>query len=77
MWEHAVGLYNGANISLLRTVLEVNLQLFLKQSSKTCLLFVLRDSTGQIPLDIHATTLRADLDNIWTTLSKVGTPPNC
>jgi hypothetical protein len=28
MWEHAVGLYNGANMSLLRTVLEVNLQLF-------------------------------------------------
>lgn len=28
MWEHAVGLYNGANMSLLRTVLEVNLALF-------------------------------------------------
>jgi hypothetical protein len=28
MWEHTVGLYNGANMGLLKTVLEVNLQLF-------------------------------------------------
>ena len=28
MFEQTVGLYNGANMSLLRTVLEVNLQLF-------------------------------------------------
>lgn len=30
MWEHQVGLYQGANMSLLKTVFEVNLQLFLK-----------------------------------------------
>ena len=28
MWEHQVGLYNGANMGLLKTVFEVNLQLF-------------------------------------------------
>ena len=28
MWEHAVGLYNGANMGLLKTVFEVHLQLF-------------------------------------------------
>ena len=30
MWETQVGLYQGANMSLLKTVFEVNLQLFLK-----------------------------------------------
>ncbi len=30
MWEHQVGLYQGANMGLLKTVFEVNLQLFLK-----------------------------------------------
>ncbi len=28
MWEHQVGLYNGANMGLLKTVFEVNLGLF-------------------------------------------------
>jgi len=28
LWEHQVGLYNGANMGLLKTVFEVNLQLF-------------------------------------------------
>ena len=31
MWEHMVGLYNGANMGLLKTVLEVNLELFQKK----------------------------------------------
>jgi hypothetical protein len=29
IWEHQVGLYQGANMALLKTVFEVNLQLFL------------------------------------------------
>jgi hypothetical protein len=32
MWEHQVGLYQGANMSLLKTVFEVNLGLFGKKS---------------------------------------------
>lgn len=32
MWEHQVGLYQGANMGLLKTVFEVNLQLFLKDA---------------------------------------------
>lgn len=32
MWEHQVGLYQGANMGLLKTVFEVNLGLF--QASK-------------------------------------------
>jgi hypothetical protein len=30
IWEHQVGLYQGANMGLLKTVFEVNLQLFMK-----------------------------------------------
>jgi len=32
IWEHQVGLYQGANMGLLKTVFEVNLQLFLKDA---------------------------------------------
>jgi hypothetical protein len=71
MWENSVGLYNGANMSLLRTVMEVNLQLFQSHSnSKTCLLFVLRDSTGVAPLETLSQTLKADLEKIWSGLTK-------
>jgi hypothetical protein len=31
LWEHQVGLYQGANMGLLKTVFEVNLQLFQSQ----------------------------------------------
>jgi hypothetical protein len=32
IWEHQVGLYQGANMGLLKTVFEVNLQLFIKDT---------------------------------------------
>jgi len=32
MWEHQVGLYQGANMGLLKTVFEVNLTLFGKKA---------------------------------------------
>ncbi len=35
IWEHQVGLYQGANMGLLKTVFEVNLQLFLKDKQYT------------------------------------------
>jgi len=31
IWENMVGLYQGANMGLLKTVFEVNMQLFLQQ----------------------------------------------
>ncbi|KAF9309946.1 Dynamin-like GTPase that mediates homotypic ER fusion [Podila horticola] len=72
MWEHQVGLYNGANMGLLKTVFEVNLQLFGSHRSKekTLLLFVIRDHIGSTPLANLSNTLRADLDRIWHGLSK-------
>ncbi|EKD17501.1 uncharacterized protein L3040_006616 [Drepanopeziza brunnea f. sp. 'multigermtubi'] len=73
IWEHQVGLYQGANMGLLKTVFEVNLQLFLndKQSNpRSLLFFVIRDHIGATPLANLRNTLIADLTNIWTTLSK-------
>ncbi|TDZ74610.1 Protein sey1 [Colletotrichum trifolii] len=73
LWETQVGLYNGANMGLLKTVFEVNLQLFLKdkQSSlRSLLFFVIRDHLGNTPLEALRDTLVQDLTKIWTSISK-------
>ncbi|KAJ7217672.1 RHD3/Sey1 [Mycena pura] len=72
IWEHQVGLYQGANMALLKTVFEVNLGLFGKNATggRTLLLFVIRDHIGQTPLANLQATLTADLKRIWESLSK-------
>lgn len=73
IWEHQVGLYQGANMGLLKTVFEVNLQLFLKDkqsSPRSLLFFVIRDHLGTTPLANLRTTLIQDLTKIWSSISK-------
>lgn len=75
MWEHQVGLYQGANMSLLKTVFEVNLGLFGKRAQdgstqRTLLLFVIRDHVGQTPLENLKATLTSDLTKIWESIAK-------
>ncbi|KAJ1920421.1 Dynamin-like GTPase that mediates homotypic ER fusion [Tieghemiomyces parasiticus] len=73
MWENMVGLYNGANMGLLKTVFEVNLQLFHDRNSRhgrTLLLFVIRDHVSKTTLDNLAATVKQDLDRLWSELSK-------
>ncbi|KIJ68139.1 hypothetical protein HYDPIDRAFT_126865 [Hydnomerulius pinastri MD-312] len=75
LWEHQVGLYQGANMGLLKTVFEVNLGLFGKRvqegpQSRTLLLFVIRDHLHVTPLSNLQNTLTADLNRIWDSLSK-------
>ncbi|KAA1471741.1 protein SEY1 [Dentipellis sp. KUC8613] len=75
LWEHQVGLYQGANMGLLKTVFEVNLGLFGKKTpdsagQRTLLLFVIRDHIGTTPLANLQTTLTADMNRIWESLSK-------
>ncbi|KAK0269657.1 Dynamin-like GTPase that mediates homotypic ER fusion [Friedmanniomyces endolithicus] len=73
IWEHQVGLYQGANMGLLKTVFEVNLQLFLKNASnitRSLLFFVIRDHLGTTPVSNLKQTLIQDLQRIWTGLSK-------
>ncbi|PGH00096.1 protein SEY1 [Blastomyces parvus] len=73
IWEHQVGLYQGANMGLLKTVFEVNLELFLKDNKSTprsLLFFVIRDFLGTTPLQNLQNTLLQDLNRIWSSLSK-------
>ncbi|KAF2730525.1 GTP-binding protein Sey1 [Polyplosphaeria fusca] len=73
IWEHQVGLYQGANMGLLKTVFEVNLQLFIKDSKtipKSLLFFVIRDHLGTTPLRNLQNTLLADLSKLWASISK-------
>lgn len=64
MWEKDIGRYNASSIPLLRTVFEVNLQLFSSSQEAKChLLFVIRDSTH--PGEIIENQVRRDLDMIW------------
>ncbi|KAJ2784518.1 Dynamin-like GTPase that mediates homotypic ER fusion [Coemansia javaensis] len=71
MWETMVGLYNGANMGLLKTVMEVNLQLFGgRREGRTLLHFVIRDHVSPTPLESLAATLRKDMDRIWAGLSR-------
>ncbi|OAA67149.1 GTP-binding protein [Niveomyces insectorum RCEF 264] len=73
IWEHQVGLYQGANMGLLKTVFEVNLQLFLKDKQATprsLLFFVIRDFIGNTPLANLRATLVQDLSKIWASIAK-------
>ncbi|EGR52074.1 uncharacterized protein TRIREDRAFT_75012 [Trichoderma reesei QM6a] len=73
IWEHQVGLYQGANMGLLKTVFEVNLQLFQKDKNSTprsLLFFVIRDHIGVTPLSALQNTLIQDLQKIWSSISK-------
>ncbi|KAK4156355.1 protein SEY1 [Chaetomidium leptoderma] len=73
IWEHQVGLYQGANMGLLKTVFEVNLQLFLKDKqsqTRSLLFFVIRDHIGNTPLANLRDTLIQDLNKIWSAISK-------
>ncbi|KAK1761500.1 protein SEY1 [Echria macrotheca] len=73
IWEHQVGLYQGANMGLLKTVFEVNLQLFLKDKqsqTRSLLFFVIRDHIGHTPLSNLRNTLIQDLTKIWSSISK-------
>ncbi|KAM0474830.1 hypothetical protein ACHAPX_007351 [Trichoderma viride] len=73
IWEHQVGLYQGANMGLLKTVFEVNMQLFLKDKNsapRSLLFFVIRDHLGVTPLSALQNTLIQDLTKIWSSISK-------
>ena len=75
IWEHQVGLYQGANMGLLKVVFEVNLDLFLRGRPKdarqrSLLFFVIRDHLGTTPLSNLQNTLTTDLTRIWSGLNK-------
>ncbi|ODV73568.1 dynamin-like GTPase SEY1 [Cyberlindnera jadinii NRRL Y-1542] len=73
IWEHQVGLYQGANMGLLKTVFEVNLSLFGDKDHKMLLLFVIRDHVGSTPLENLSNTLTQDLHKMWNDIAKPST----
>lgn len=71
MWHQDIGRYNASNYSLLKTVYELNLQLFAKsRQTKTLLLFVIRDFFGNSSLDTLKNQITKDIDKIWSQLMK-------
>ncbi|KAG5470431.1 hypothetical protein LSCM1_01675 [Leishmania martiniquensis] len=73
MWAVDVGRFNAANLSLLRTIFEVNLQLFSHENyeadEKPTLLIVLRDFTEDDPAP-SLSTVRKSFDTIWENISR-------
>lgn len=60
IWEHQVGLYQGANMGLLKTVFEVNLQLFLKDKQCETLYSPCRGCFGPRTVRLTVLDLRRD-----------------
>lgn len=85
IWAQDVGRFNAANMELLKTVMELDLQLFFggdegadsskglnefaKRMHKTRLLFVIRDHVSS-PFELLCRTLRDDVEKIWDQISK-------
>lgn len=73
MWSNDVGRYNAANMSLLRTIFEVNLQLFAHDSymkeEKPTLLIALRDFT-ETDLQKYADIVMTALNKTWDSITK-------
>lgn len=69
MWESDIGRYNAANLPMLKTVMEVNVQLFLAQNTtKSKILFVIRDCT--VPnFDVIKFQINRDMENIWAEIN--------
>lgn len=72
MWESDIGRYNAANLPMLKTVFEVNVQLFQAQvDSKTTLLFLIRDYTTD-NFEALTKNIYNDMNNIW---KEINLPP--
>ncbi|KAG5470846.1 hypothetical protein CUR178_02150 [Leishmania enriettii] len=73
MWAVDVGRFNAANLSLLRTIFEVNLQLFshdnYEADEKPTLLIVLRDFTEDDPAP-SLSAVRKSFDTIWESITR-------
>jgi len=72
MWHTDIGRYNAGNIALLKTVFELNLQLFAKNSGpKRHILFLIRDHVPkETPLDKLKGVILKDMVGIWDGLIK-------
>jgi len=71
LFAHDVGRFEGSNLGLLRTVFELNLQLFQHSvKNKKLLFFVLRDHDGETPLEKLAARATDDVAKVWAMIDK-------
>ncbi|ENY62327.1 protein SEY1, putative [Entamoeba histolytica HM-1:IMSS-A] len=74
IWSHDVGRYGASNMSLLKNIFELNLQLFQKEDSpKTLILFVIRDRDQRKPFENTKSVLLEDIMKIWESVAR----PEC
>jgi len=70
MWEHDIGRYTASNYGILKTVFEVNLQLF-DSTNRTVLMFIIRDHIEEeTPEEQLRTKLYKEVDKIWAEIRK-------
>ena len=71
VWYQDVGRYAASNMALLKTVFDIDLQLFARtaKSPKTLILFVVRDYIST-PLDVMRGLLFKQTTDIWASLQK-------
>ena len=69
MWYHDIGRYTASNFGILKTIFEVNLQLF-KNGSKSTILFIIRDYEMETPLSTVSDRITNEMELIWKELHK-------
>ena len=74
LFENTVGLYHGANMGLMRMVLEIYYEIFIEKHKddpirKKTLLFVIRDYTNSTPVEEMRSILYSDIATIWSNLT--------
>lgn len=65
MWYHDIGRYTASNFGILKTIFEVNLQLF-KTGSKSTILFLIRDYEMETPLESVKERILKEVNHIWS-----------
>eukprot|EP00727_Mastigamoeba_balamuthi_P004005 m51a1_g13601 putative protein sey1 (325) ;mRNA; f:152-1902 len=70
LWYHDIGRWQASNLGLLKTVFELNIQLFARaESPKTLILFIIRDHTAT-PLPKLQSIITERMEDIWASLKK-------
>ena len=70
MWEHDIGRYTASNYGILKTVFEVNLDIF-QPNTRTVLLFVVRDhNDDETPFHTIIHKIDHEVNSIWNELRK-------
>ncbi|KAH7824758.1 putative protein SEY1 [Monocercomonoides exilis] len=72
VWYHDLGRYSASNYPIIESVFEASARLLFKDStrSKTLLLFIVRDYTGQTPAEKLSGMIHEDVKRLWNSRPK-------